>query len=259
MAYWQAREELNQAQAQQGHSNVVFLGDSITDGFVVLGRPFWDSYFAPLGAVDFAVGGYTTAQVLSQVLSGEVGALTPNVVVLNIGVNNLSGGQTPLQTLQGIISIVQWIQITSPGTQVVLTGILPAGQSGMNSIRPLIAQTNTLISQFAASAQLHYADFGPVFVAPNGDMLPGLTIDYVHPSVFGYALYTGGVYSSVTDALRENPPHRRRRLLRFRPWIIAHQVPHGREMRRLRPRGSRCLSFPVRVSGLPPCVGVDSF
>ena len=85
----------------------MFLGDSITEWlYMGPGKPCWDMFFAPLGAIDFAAGGATTSQVLWQVEQGQVEAATPRVVVLMIGTNNLTLGATPEGTAKGVTKIV---------------------------------------------------------------------------------------------------------------------------------------------------------
>ena len=89
-AYWEARAQQITARALQGHAKVLFLGDSILEHFQIgVGQPVWNQFYAPLGAADFAVSMATTAQTLWQLQVGQAAAVTPDVVVLLIGVNNL--------------------------------------------------------------------------------------------------------------------------------------------------------------------------
>src|SRR5262245_52518639 len=43
---------------------VLFVGDSITDGWRNAGQPVWDQHFAPLKPANFGIGGDTTQGVL---------------------------------------------------------------------------------------------------------------------------------------------------------------------------------------------------
>src|SRR4051794_10184434 len=50
--YWDSGEQHNLALIQQGHADVLFLGDSILAGMADgVGKPVWDGDFAPLHAV----------------------------------------------------------------------------------------------------------------------------------------------------------------------------------------------------------------
>jgi hypothetical protein len=71
--------------------NVIFLGDSITQGWGDTGKEVWEKNYAPLGAVNYGIGGDSTRQVLYRLQNGLVEGLTPKLVVLKIGTNNLYG------------------------------------------------------------------------------------------------------------------------------------------------------------------------
>src|SRR5262249_41771658 len=51
----------------KGNPNVVFLGDSIAEGYAYgTGMPIWSATMAPLGAVDYGMGNQTTQTLLYQ-------------------------------------------------------------------------------------------------------------------------------------------------------------------------------------------------
>jgi beta-glucosidase len=202
-AYWMAREAQNEAQIALGHANVVFLGDSITDFMMTgLGEPVWTTIFEPLGADDLAVGGTTTSQVLWQVQVGQVAAVTPNVVVLLIGTNNLAGGQSPTSVAGGITAIVKEIKGQLPNTKILLLGILPRGQNFNDPLRQPIAQVNQLISQLDDGNQVKFLDIGSAFLERDATISTAVMPDYLHPSLLGYQIYTAAVLPTLQDLLR---------------------------------------------------------
>jgi lysophospholipase L1-like esterase len=207
-SYWyeEGRNQQNLALVQQGqHANIVFLGDSITDWLQNGdGAPVWASDWAPQGAVDLAIGGVSTSQVLWQVDSGQVAALTPNVVVLCIGSNNLAGGQDPSAVAAGITDIVKKLKIELPSTRILLLGILPRGQSPDDPLRQPIAQTNALISQLA-DHRVQYLDIGSQFLQPDGSISSSVMFDYAHPSLLGYQIFTAAIEPAVMNMLSEGP------------------------------------------------------
>jgi lysophospholipase L1-like esterase len=202
-AYWMVRDFENVLRAQQNRgADVLFLGDSITDGFKYgAGAPVWDLFFDPFGADDFAISGLTTSHVLWQVQTGEVAALAPRVVVLMIGTNNLSMGQTPGAVATGIAVIVSALQQQLPDTKVLILGIFPRGQSANDPYRAQVKQVNQQLAKLADGERVWFVDFGFGFLEDDGSISSTVMPDYLHPSLYGYQIYTVGVWGAVMELL----------------------------------------------------------
>jgi beta-glucosidase len=178
------------------------LGDSITDWLASgAGQPVWQNYYAPLGALDFAVSGLTTSQVLWQVQTGQVAAVSPDVVVLMIGTNNLWLGQSPTDVVTGITDIVSELQDQLPRSRVLLLGILPRGQTPAEPLRVPIAEVNGQLSQLADGSQVRYLDIGSNFLEPDGTISQKVMSDYLHPTLWGYDIYTASIWDTLLDML----------------------------------------------------------
>jgi lysophospholipase L1-like esterase len=196
--YWDEREQDNENLAAMGPAPILFLGDSITEGYAIgAGEPLWDSLLAPQGAVNFAVGGITTSQVLWQVQSGQIAAVAPNVVVLMIGTNNLSAGQSPWAVAEGIAEIVDAIQEQSPQTKVLLLGVLPRGFSAADPYRAAVAQVNAAVALLADGQRVKFLDAGPNLLQPNGSLSPLVMPDALHPSYLGYQIITSLIWQPL--------------------------------------------------------------
>src|SRR5579872_3049477 len=61
---WLKRHQGLVAQAHQGGIHVLFVGDSITDGWRNTGLATWNTAFAPLHAANFGISGDGTQNVL---------------------------------------------------------------------------------------------------------------------------------------------------------------------------------------------------
>ena len=86
---------------------LVFLGDSITQGWETTGKAAWEKHFAPRKAANYGFGGDSTQHVLWRVRNGEFDGLSPKAIVLLIGTNNARHGDfTPEQIAAGIRDIV---------------------------------------------------------------------------------------------------------------------------------------------------------
>ena len=178
-------------------SGVVFFGDSITwawdkPGF---GQPSWERSVAPLGAVDFGVNGDQTQNLHWRLLNGELGG-QPNVAVVMIGTNNLGYPRLgPQKTAAGVAAVVETIRTVSPGTSVLLLGILPRS-SPSDPLRRELAQVNGLIAGLADGTKVRYVNLSSLFLLPDGTIPPELmdTPLLLHPTTAGYQL--------MSDALR---------------------------------------------------------
>ncbi len=193
-----------QALLDGGHANVLFLGDSITDGLTRgPGTPVWDSYFAPLDAINLGIPGLTTSQVLWQVETGQVAYASPDVVVLMIGTNNLSIGQSPEAVAAGITKIVSELRTQMPRSRVLLLGILPRGPNPGTLIRARLAQVNRLISALDDGDHVRFLDIGGGFLLPDGTLPALLMPDYLHPSLSGYQVETAEIWATLMQMLAE--------------------------------------------------------
>jgi lysophospholipase L1-like esterase/Ca2+-binding EF-hand superfamily protein len=185
-----------------GRAKVVFLGDSITDWLATgVGEPLWDENFAPLGAIDLAVQGFTTSHVLWQVETGRVALAGPQVIVLMIGTNNLGWGQSTAATAAGITKIVRELQGQLPRTRILLLGILPRNRP-QDQIRSDISQVNATIAPLGETRNVTFLDFGERYLLPtdqamNLDAMP----DYTHPSLLGYEYYTDAIWRPLIELL----------------------------------------------------------
>ena len=140
---WMARHAENVATAKRGGVDVLFLGDSITDGWHwdAGGRRIWEKTFAPRHAANFGIGYDRIQNVLWRVENGELDGISPKVVVLLIGTNN-SGNEddgkprnTTPEIIAGISNLVRRIEAHSPQSKIILFGIFPRGEKKRSGAR----------------------------------------------------------------------------------------------------------------------------
>jgi lysophospholipase L1-like esterase len=199
--YWMKRNAENLATLAGGRTDVLFLGDSITDGLGRgSGKPLWDALYGPLPAYNFGIGGITTSNVLWQVETGQVARAAPKVVVLLIGSNNLGAGQKPGDVYAGVERIIDTLDAQLPDTQILLLGILPRGFEADNWFRTAVPATNRLLAGLEGD-RVTYRDIGSIYLSPDGTISPDLMPDGAHPSLYGYQLYTFAVWDTLTGLL----------------------------------------------------------
>jgi lysophospholipase L1-like esterase len=196
---WSARQRLLEVRigsaAEKGGATMLFLGDSITQGWEAEGRLVWEEFFAPRGAVNLGISGDRTQHVLWRVQNGALERLreTVKLAVVLIGTNNLAS-DTPEQIAQGVSAILSELAARLPGARVLLLGILPRG--GIPAEK--IARTNQLISGAAAAHRAEYLDIGAGFVQADGSISPGIMPDQLHLSAEGYAIWARAIEPHVS-------------------------------------------------------------
>ncbi len=189
---------------KQGGVSIVFLGDSITQGWNDPngGKDIWVKRYAPLGAVNYGIGGDSTRQVLWRIQHAELDGLTPKLLVLKIGTNNLYGDHnagTDEEIAQGITEIVRQAQAKLPKTKILLLGLLPR-QNGYFSGR--VRHINTLIAKLDNGHTVRFLDMGAKFAASPDSVLKELYVpDQLHLSKKGYEVWSAAMQPLLDEML----------------------------------------------------------
>ena len=191
------------ARAAKGDIDVLFLGDSITQGWGNQ-KELWRKEFEPLKAANFGVGGDRTQQVLWRITHGEIDGLHPKVVVLMIGVNNIWPNDPPEQIGAGIKKIVATLREKLPATKVLLLGVLPAFKGAKESIREKIRQINAVAEKLADGTNVRYLDMGPKFTEADGSLAPDKYYqpDFLHLRPEGYQDWADTMRPVLSDMLK---------------------------------------------------------
>ncbi|MBL4702146.1 MAG: hypothetical protein JKX85_12910 [Phycisphaeraceae bacterium] len=186
-------------------SRVVFLGDSITHGLQYGKSPeggaaVWAKYFSPLNAVTFSVPGDKTQHLLWRITEGgELDGLNPKVVVVLIGINNLTGNKnTTEQTAEGVTAIVTAVKTKLPHTKILLLGIFPCWE------RDRVTKTNAIIAKLEDLKQVYYLDLGHKFIEPDGKISRETLRDGIHPSEVGYNIWAQAMGPYLEDLLKND-------------------------------------------------------
>lgn len=204
---WLARHEGYVAEAKKGGIDLLFLGDSITDGWRWGngGTQLWPKLYAPRHAANFGIGYDRIQNVLWRVENGELENISPKVVVLLIGTNN-SGNEdngqprnTTPEIVAGVSNLVRQIQFRLPPAKILLLGIFPRGEKS-DPIREQVKAVNAGISQLDDGTKVKFLDLGEKFLAPDGTLSRGLFPDLLHPNEKGYQIWADAMEPAL-DAL----------------------------------------------------------
>jgi lysophospholipase L1-like esterase len=178
------------AQAASGNANVVFLGDSITQLWQTTGLSDWNASFAPLGSLDAGVAGDSTENVLWRLQQGNLNGISPKLVVVMIGVNDVGKGDDANEVATGITSVVRSVQNEFPDAKILLLGVLPALQvPAYSAARQEIDQINQTIAPLADNQRTWFVDVSAQLLNPDGSLNTSLfQAGNIHPNAEGYHL-----------------------------------------------------------------------
>ena len=202
---WKDRQELlNKRAAEAGDkAQVIFIGDSITQGWEGEGKEVWAKYYAQRNAVNLGIGGDRTQHVLWRLEHAPLDGVKPKVAVVMIGTNNSNGDDnTPGQIVDGIAAVVNKLRERLPNTKILLLGIFPRGEN-FNPQRGKITQINQVLAKLDDSKSVHYLDFGHRFLTIDGILLADIMPDYLHLSPKGYQIWADAIEPKLADLLGE--------------------------------------------------------
>ncbi|KQS02215.1 hypothetical protein ASG11_15695 [Sphingomonas sp. Leaf357] len=188
-----------------GGTDVVFVGDSITDWWRNdPQREIFEDYFGRFRPYNIGIAGDETQHVLWRIDHGELDGLTPKLVVLMIGTNNLANANRmgPAETADGVAAVVEAIRRKLPGARILLLGIFPRGNRSDDPLRLAVNATNTLIAGLADRKTVFYLDVGPEFLAPDGTLPGDLMPDYLHPNARGYQIWADAMKREIDTLTR---------------------------------------------------------
>lgn len=198
---WQNRQKvLNQRALDAGEkAQVIFIGDSITEGWEGAGKGVWTKYYAHRNAVNLGIGGDRTQHVLWRLENGNLQGLKPKAAVVMIGTNNSNGeDNTPGQIADGVTAIVQKLREKLPDTKVLLVAIFPRSEN-FSAQRGKILQVNQVLHKLADGKNVFWADFGHKFVNSDGLIPRALMPDYLHLTEKGYQIWADSIEARLAE------------------------------------------------------------
>ena len=183
---------------KKGERRVVFLGNSIFEGWLRL-RP---DFFEGKPYYDRGISGQTTPQMLLRFYE-DVLALQPEVLVLKAGINDIaqnSGPYNQQQTLNNIKAIAQLARFNK--IKVIICSVLPANEfrwrPGLEPADKVIA-LNKAISEFAEQEGYFYLDLYSAVVDDKKGMKAAYADDGVHPTIEGYKVLEPLVEAAIAN------------------------------------------------------------
>jgi lysophospholipase L1-like esterase len=205
-AAFQRHLDINQrVKDSQGQAEVIFVGDSITQGWEGNGKAVWAKYYAPRHALNLGIGSDHTQHVLWRMEHGNLEGLKPKVAVVLIGVNNIPDDKnSPRQVLEGVTAVVKALREKLPQTKVLLLAIFPFRED-FCAQRAKALQVNQALHKLDDGQWVRFLDFGYLFLQPDGKIPKDLMRDFLHPTAKGYQVWAEAMEPELAAMLGEKP------------------------------------------------------
>jgi len=185
-----------------GENRVVFMGDSITQGWRIEGP---NGYFPGKPYINRGISGQTTPQMLVR-FRQDVIDLKPKAVVILAGINDIAGNTGPetLEEIEGNLASMAELA-AADHIRVVLCSVMPAfdfpWSPGMNPA-PKVLALNAWMKSYAAEKGHVYVDYHSAMKDERDGLPAALSHDGVHPLAAGYAVMAPLVEAGIEKALK---------------------------------------------------------
>ena len=201
-----ARHESFNQRVKEGNVDLIFIGDSITQGWENEGREVWQRHYAAHHALALGFGGDRTENVLWRLQHGEIDDIAPRVAVLMIGTNNTGHrAENPETTAAGIKRLLDEIRTRLPKTQVLLLAIFPRGEKPDDFLRRINERVNKIIAGYADGRTVHFVDINAALTNPDGTLSKEILPDLLHLSGKGYAIWQRAMAPTLQQLRGERP------------------------------------------------------
>lgn len=205
-------KDLVKANPQAG---LVFIGDSLTQNWGPVGgrqtrgvgESVWaDKRYDRFGALNLGIAGDQTQNVLYRIQRGQLDGLSPGLVVLMVGTNNLFApagdpgypaadyappAHSPEEITAGILAIVEAIHQRLPEAHVLTLGVV-RGKDGSDPDRIAAERINLLLSASLSAGddpKIYFLDLGKTLYETT-DAIEG---DGIHLTSGGYEVWAKAI------------------------------------------------------------------
>jgi lysophospholipase L1-like esterase len=188
--YAQANSQL--PPPQPNRPRVVFLGDSITEGWRL------NEYFPGRDLVNRGIGGQIVGEMLGRV-EADVIALKPGAMLLLGGANDIARG-VPLDIVENNLKAIAELA-HSHGIKPMLASVLPvSGEMALDHPSETILALNQWIANLCRERGYIYVDYFSAMTDPSGRLRADLSDDGLHPNSLGYRVMSPIALAAIDKA-----------------------------------------------------------
>ena len=185
---WTERRTLWSSRVKADQNTVVFLGDSITQGW---GDDMGNT-FPGLRVANRGISGDTTRGMLLR-LKNDVLALKPKGIVMLMGTNDLEEGADAATISNNIELMLEAIRKNDPKTPVTLCRVFPASASKKRPSDQIQAINAAIANVAKGFPQVTMVDTWTLFANEKGDAKESEFPDLLHPNQMGYAKWGAAI------------------------------------------------------------------
>lgn len=183
-----ARKEWSE-RIQQDQGAVVFLGDSITQGW---GADF-KGHFPGMKLANRGISGDTTRGMLFR-LKEDVLSLQPKAIVLLLGTNDIEVG-VPVDAIgRNFEKIFAAIKAHNPKVPVVLCRVFPSSADKKRPVETIKAVNALYENIVRGDSQVTVVDTWALFANPEGNATGTWFPDLLHLNAEGYTRWAAGIH-----------------------------------------------------------------
>lgn len=199
--WWQKRHQSMNDRVKQGNVDLIFVGDSITQGWEGPGKEVWAEFYGDRNAVNLGISGDQTQHVLWRLDNGNVDGISPKLAVVMIGTNNYKAN-TAEEIGEGVAAVVQKLRAKLPNTKVLLLAIFPREETP-GETRDKLAKASSIAAQQADGKNVFFLDIGQEFLNDDGTMPVQIMGDFLHPGALGYLIEARALEPKIAELLDE--------------------------------------------------------
>ena len=185
---WQARRSAWAKEAMADQGAVVFLGDSITQGW---GKTLGDS-FRGMKVANRGISGDTTRGMLIR-LEEDVLSLKPSVVVLLMGTNDLEEKAEPETIAGNLTLIIKALKEHNPKMPIILCKVFPSSESKSRPAEKIKRINELFAEAVKGDPQVIVLETWLLFADEKGNAKKDEFPDLLHPNKLGYSKWAAAL------------------------------------------------------------------
>ncbi|MCX8237500.1 MAG: sulfatase-like hydrolase/transferase [Akkermansiaceae bacterium] len=198
--WWKKRHAAMNQKAKKPH-DLLFIGDSITQGWEGSGKGTWDKFYGNRKTLNLGISGDRTEHVIWRLDNGNLkNQKKAKVAVIMIGTNNTGHKlQDPTEVKDGIGRIISTVRARCPQAKILLLGIFPRGVNPDDPKRKNNVEINELVSKFHNGERIHYLNISDKFLTKEGVLTKEIMPDALHPKQKGYEIWAEAIEPKLKE------------------------------------------------------------
>ena len=185
---WKNRRATFAADSKNKNGAVVFLGDSITQGW----NDDFRGDFGDMVVANRGISGDTTRGMLIR-LQEDVLVMDPSAVVMLMGTNDLEEKAEPQTIADNVELIIAALKKHNPDMPIVLCKVFPSSETKKRPAEKIKKINKLYEAKVKGDAQITVVDTWTLFADEKGDAKKSEFPDLLHPNKKGYAKWKSAI------------------------------------------------------------------